>query len=138
MNFPLIVARDVRPFAELAAMPVLAFVSDHQVALWHAANLLGGFDYARLVDRLVDDLRRERRLTQRVRIRLDQVVALLTLEHVGDPERSESGHFASIDPCDPVVEEICVLSDGLRAAMEEAETIARTVGTKPSAAFAAA
>jgi len=38
---------------------------------------------------------------------------LLTLQNVGDPEREECGYFADIDPADSVVEDICLLSDGL-------------------------
>jgi hypothetical protein len=38
---------------------------------------------------------------------------LLTLQHVADLDREECGYFAEIDPADPAVEEICLLSDGL-------------------------
>ena len=42
---------------------------------------------------------------------------LLSLEHVGDPDRTESGYFAAIDIYDPIIDDICLLTDGLRTAI---------------------
>lgn len=47
---------------------------------------------------------------------LDMLEDLLALRHVDDPERIEAERFAMIDPESPVVEEICLLLDGLREA----------------------
>ena len=49
---------------------------------------------------------------------LDDLLDLLMLEHVHDPDRIEAGRFALIDPASPVVEEICLLADGLNARLE--------------------
>jgi len=97
--------------------PVLSFISRHHEGLWHAARLLGGYESARLVDRCVEFLVQNRRVTPRSAIMLDQILAVLSLEHVHDENLPYMGFFALIDPCDPVVEEICLLADGLRHAL---------------------
>ena len=94
-------ARDVR------VDPILAFVSARHEALWNAARLLGGSHSARLVDRCVQALRDDRCLTRRTRIMLGQILSVLSLEHVDDPDLPYMACFAAIDPCDPVVDEIC-------------------------------
>jgi hypothetical protein len=99
---------------EFSADPICTFVSAHYEGLWHAARLLGGYEAARLVDRCQDLLALDGRLTSRTRLMLGQILAILSLEMVGDPESSYTAHFAAIDPLDPVVEEICLLTDGLR------------------------
>ncbi len=99
---------------EFSADPICTFVSAHYEGLWHAARLLGGYEAARLVDRFQDLLVLDGRLTSRTRLMLGQILAILSLEMVGNPESSYTAHFAAIDPLDPVVEEICLLTDGLR------------------------
>lgn len=103
---------------EIPADPVLSFISARQEALWHAARLLGGYESARLVDRCIELLTLDRRVTTRTRFMLDQILALLSLEKVDDPDLPYMWHFAVIDPVDPVVEEICLLTDELRHALE--------------------
>lgn len=99
---------------EVPVDPVLAFVSSQYEGIWHAARLLGGYQSARLVDRCVELLTQDRRVTTKARIMLDQILSVLSLDRVEDPDLSYMGHFALIDPLDPVVEEICLLTDGLR------------------------
>ncbi|SDY25978.1 hypothetical protein [Citreimonas salinaria] len=106
---------------EIPPDPILAYVSAHHEALWHAARLLGGYESARLVDRCAELLAQDRRVTSRTRMMLDQILAMLSLEEVDNPNLPYMGHFAVIDPLDPVVEEICLLTDGLR------HELARTV-----------
>lgn len=108
-------SRDLSP--EIPADPVLSFVSTHHQGLWHAARLLGGYDSARLVDRCVELLAQDRCLTPRTRIMLGQILAVLSLEQVDDPALPYMGYFAVIDPKDPVVDEICLLADGMRDAL---------------------
>lgn len=105
------------PAQVITADPVLSFISAHHGGLWHAARLLGGYESARLVDRCVERLVQDRCVTPRTRIMLDQILALLALEHADDPDQPYFGYFAVIDPLDPVVEEICLLTDGLRHAL---------------------
>jgi hypothetical protein len=90
--------------AEFAALPVIAFVAEHQCALWHAARLLGGYNASRLVDQCVEQLEKERAITQRILLMLDQLLALLTSQHSDDPDA-----------------EICLLSDRLRSVLAEAQ-----------------
>ena len=82
MNLPLFAARGAHPVATPAVAPVASFVIQHHAALWHAARILGGYEHARLVDRLVEGLHSDPRLRKRGRIMLEQLVELLTLENV--------------------------------------------------------
>ncbi|MFU8864768.1 MAG: hypothetical protein ACNA7O_12710 [Rhodobacterales bacterium] len=99
---------------EIPADPILSFVSAHYDGLWHAARLLGGYESARLVDRCMTNLAQDRCVTQRTRVMLGQILAVLSLDKADDPDLPYNGYFAAIDPLDPVVEEICLLTDGLR------------------------
>lgn len=105
----------------IAPEPVLAFVAANHAGLWQAARLLGGGESSRLVDRCAELLEQDRRVTPRTRIMLGQILAVLSLEHVDDPDLPYMAHFAAIDPADPVVEEICLLTDELREALEMAD-----------------
>lgn len=127
MNFPLRATPDGLPAEEVAAAPVLAFVAEHEVALWHAADLLGGRSSTRLVDCLAEELRQSRRLSRRTRLMLGQIVDLLTLQNVSDFDRPEAAHFAEIDPSDPAVAEICWLADALQAAIASADDEMRRI-----------
>lgn len=91
----------------------LAWLSENADALMNASQLLGGARAARRTARLLDDLRREPSLNTRVRRELRALQDLLSLEHVDDPDREESGFFALLDPTDPVVYDLCMLKDGL-------------------------
>ncbi len=99
------------------ADPVVVFVSAHHEGLWHAARLLGGYESARLVDRCIALLAEDRCVRPRTRIMLGQILTILSLDQVHDPDLPYMEFFATIDPLDPVVEEICVLTDGLRHAL---------------------
>ena len=106
---------------ECSTEPILEFVSAHYEGLWHSARLLGGYEAARLVDRCQDLLVADGVPTSRTRLMLSQILAILSLDAVGDPESPYAGYFAKISPCDPVVEEICLLTDGLRDLLEDTE-----------------
>ena len=106
---------------DFAAKPIVEFIAANQTALWHAARFLGGYDASRLVDRCAELLEHERSVSNHVRLMLDRLVALLTLEHGHDPNRPNMGYFAVISPTDPVIEEIGFLCDGLRHALKEFE-----------------
>lgn len=103
---------------DISADPVLSFVATHQDGLWHAVRLLGGYESARIVDCCVALLTQDRRLTPRMRIMLGQILAILSLDKVDDTDSPYMGYFAVIDPNDPVVEDICLLTDGLRDALD--------------------
>ena len=99
--------------------PIHRFFEEHFDALLNAARLLGGREGVNLVEEINDALSRDNDFTRRTVEHLRDLEDLLALENVGDPDRVETGHFALIDILDPVVEEICLLTDGLRAAIAE-------------------
>lgn len=98
-----------------------AYVGEHHDALLNAAALLGGPPGARLAQTVSDGLRDVGAPSRRTMEALDDLLDLLMLEHVHDPDRIEAGRFAAIDPASPVVEEICLLADGLSAAVDLCE-----------------
>ena len=49
--------------------------------------------------------------------RLNRLENLLFLQNVDNPDIIEAWLFASIAPDEPIVEDICVLADGLREAL---------------------
>jgi hypothetical protein len=106
---------------EFSADPICTFVSAHYEGLWHAARLLGGYEAARLVDHCRERLISDGVPTSCTRLMLGQILVILSLEMVGDPMSSYTAHFAAIDPLDPVVEEICLLTDGLRDVLDCAD-----------------
>ncbi|WP_074221780.1 hypothetical protein [Rhodovulum sp. ES.010] len=104
---------------------VRAFIAAHADALLNASHLLGGTPARRRYEALIGEIRDGTKLTRRMRQGLVDLHALLTLQHVGDPDRIETACFAEIDPADPVVEDICCLAASLHDLLGE---IAR--GTK--------
>ncbi len=102
----------------VAPNPILSFVSAHYEGLWCAARRLGGCEAARLVDRCVELLAHDGCLTWRTRIMLDQILAVMTLEKVDDPNLPYMKYFAEIDPVDPFLEEISLLADEFRDALD--------------------
>lgn len=105
-----------------AATPLHIFVQNHRQGLWHAAGLLGDKGGQRLVDEFITALAARPGLSPRAIHLLKRLLRLLSLEDVAVPDSVEAGCFAAIDPADPVVEEICLLVDGLREAV--AQTVA--------------
>ncbi|WP_281969168.1 hypothetical protein [Roseovarius nanhaiticus] len=98
---------------------VRQYFGAHRDALWHVARLLGGYEAARNVGRLAEDLERQAPISRRTKRLLEDLLDLLQLKNVSDPDRVEMGYFAVIDPSDPVVEEICILTDGLAQVIDE-------------------
>ena len=118
-------------FASSPLLPLAAFVHRHSTPLQNASLLLGGAPRLRETQRLIDELSDAPRMTRRLRRSIDRLYELLTLEHVHDPERSEAAFFALIDPDWPVIEEICLLADGLLEAItscdaEHAQEVGKT------------
>ena len=109
-----------RPLGEDAAAPIRAFLGAHSEALSCAATLLAGSGGACLVEDIADELRACSGLSRRCLRRLESLLDILALEHVDDEERPEWAYFALIDPASAHVEEICLLTDGLRDALTRA------------------
>ena len=129
------------PFASLViaqALPIHAFVETNHRALRHAARLLGGCESMRLVDEIHAALQSEATIPDRTALSLAALHDLLRLEHVGEPDRPEAGFFAMIDPHDPVVEDLCLLTDGLTAALTEWDTLRQRSCSETCAEQAAA
>lgn len=96
-----------------AIKALFLFLSDNSEGLQNAALVLGGGSGLKRVQNLLDNLVAARELNRRARLDLVALHELFTLKYVGDPLRLETALFAEIDPMDPMVEEICLLTDGL-------------------------
>lgn len=109
------------PAPAFAARPVKEYLEAKQTDLRQAARLLGGHEAALLVDRCAEVLTAEGTIGSRVEMMLQQILSLLTLERTHHEDSPYMGYFVAIDPSDPVVEEICLLADGLRNAIDASE-----------------
>lgn len=88
-----------------------AFAEENRDALFDAAQLLGGAGGIRRAHLVLDGLGAEGPLPRRTLRACDELLDLLMLEHVHDPDREEAGRFAGIDPASAYVEEFCLLAD---------------------------
>ncbi|MBP0484518.1 hypothetical protein [Sagittula salina] len=109
---PILPADTPRTAAEAA---LARYVLNQADALLSASALLGGEPAERRTARLLRDLLHAPRLTRRLRREFVDLHRLLSLDGVEDPESLQAGCFAAIDPSSPVVEDICLLADGVRA-----------------------
>lgn len=89
-------------------------------AFLNAASLLAGGPGEQLVLGIIDDLSGTVAISWRTAKALFDLLDILELRNVDDENRPEAGFFANIDPTSPVVEEICILTDQLRDAIEQA------------------
>lgn len=96
-----------------AIQALFVFLSENHEGLQNAALVLGGGKALKRVQYLLDHLGVARQLTRRARLDLVALHELFTLKYVGDPLRIETSLFAEIDPMDPMVDEICLLTDRL-------------------------
>jgi hypothetical protein len=93
--------------------PIHAFVEQNWSALRNAAELLGGRRTIQEVERLFDDLSHSLKIGIHTRRRIDRLVRLLELD---DEVVSDEHWVHCINPCDPIVSELCLLLDGLKHA----------------------
>lgn len=124
-------------FAELATdatVPLRALVAQRDDALINFASLLAGPRGARLAAAIADEVPRAPVITRRQHRLLLELLDILSLEHVDNPDRDECHRFARIDPADPVVAEICLLTDELREALAAAELDQPPADLSPAAA----
>ncbi|MGR3565064.1 MAG: hypothetical protein ACU0FH_20470 [Heliomarina sp.] len=103
------------------ACPIASLFAASGEGLANAAGLLAGKDGARLVSRLQEAISRGATEARSTRRDLFDLLDILALENVDDGTRPEAAYFAGIDPADPVVEEICLLTDQLREALVMAD-----------------
>jgi hypothetical protein len=92
---------------------VRGYLEENGTALANASFLLGGASESGAAFRLMDAIRDARRLTNAHVRQLQRTLALLMLENVGDPDRTETALFADLVPGSRSVEEICLLADAL-------------------------
>lgn len=104
---------DLRHAVSAHRSPVHNYVARNWPALRNAAALLGGQRAAQEADRLFDDLSEYAQIGPFTQRRLDRLLRLLGLDGVDD-----SILMNVIDPSDPIIEELCLLCDGLRHASE--------------------
>jgi hypothetical protein len=93
---------------------VRSFVDEHGLAVANAAHVLGGPAASGRFYIFAETLRDADQLTRSQRRQLVKLHELLTLQHVGDPDRIETQRFSEIHPELPIVDEICLLSDRLQ------------------------
>ena len=96
-----------------ALQDLRAFAAEHSDALACAAALLGAAPGVRTAFTAVDGLADPDVPTAHTMRALDELLDLLMLEHVHEAHRIEAACFAALDPDEPIVEEICLLADGL-------------------------
>ncbi|GAD57611.1 hypothetical protein [Limimaricola cinnabarinus] len=94
------------------------FVEDHRDALLDTADWLGDRPGLRLAQAALDGLAGAGQVSRRTLRLLDDLRDLLMLGHVHAPTRHETPRLALIDPADPRVDEVCLLADGLSAAID--------------------
>jgi len=92
---------------------VREYLGEHGTALANASYLLGGASASGAVFRLTEAVRDARRLTKAHVRQLQRTLALLMLENVGYPDRTETALFAELVPGSRSVEEICLLANSL-------------------------
>ncbi|OWY10364.1 hypothetical protein B6V72_17265 [Thioclava sp. F34-6] len=111
------------------------FLTENREALRDAATRLGGPQAAHRVAALTRDLAKPTPISRTLWRQLQWVSDLLTLELVDDFNSLEAGYFADLDPNDPVVAEICLLTDQYtdRLADLQAEERADTRGRQQAA-----
>lgn len=113
------VISDINPAKQaITDAPILSLFRNRHAELWHASRMLGGYEACRLVDKCAARLEKIQFVDDWAWIMLNQIHAILGLEETHDPGKPYMGFFAAIDPNDPIVEEICILTDQLRSAMD--------------------
>lgn len=97
---------------------VCEFLDEHGCALVNASELLRGPAAAGRTLRLIETAAGATRLSRALRREIEAVHRLLSGADVGDPDGIGTLHFATVAPESPVVEEICLLTDRVRALLD--------------------
>lgn len=98
-----------------------AFVAERPAALQHAGHLLAGAAGLRLADAVIADVAAGGVPTRTARQRRQRLLDLLNLRNVHVEGSVEAARFATVDPADPCVEEICLLADAYADALLPSE-----------------
>jgi hypothetical protein len=101
--------------------PLRLFFDQHQEAIYDACALLAGGRGIQVFDKIVGGLASQNSPSRRTINAIEEVLAILTLEYVDDFDRPEAAYFMTIDPSEPCVEDICLLTDDLETIMSDLE-----------------
>lgn len=110
---------------DITIFDIRLFLAKHRDGLEEAARLLGGPRWARRVVQLCADVRNGVLSRRACLGELHAILGLLRLECVDDLASDEAAFFASIDPSDPRVLDICLLTDRLDRLLSTAEEACR-------------
>lgn len=99
--------------------PLKEYFRDNRDALANAVEVLSGIDGSNCLAFLFERLATEQVLSRRTIQNLEKFRAILFLEGVEDLDSEEALLFAQIALDSPIVEEICLLADGLDDAIRE-------------------
>ena len=89
-------------------------------ALASGAAVFASRKGARIVEESRSGLEQPGPTSRWMAARLLKLFDILALRNVHDDESEEASRFASIDPADPIVEDLCPLTDELRQALRSA------------------
>jgi hypothetical protein len=89
------------------------FTCQHDQALQSASLVLAGQFALKRTQSLLDEIRSANAMTRRLQSGIVELHKLLSLYYVHDENRIEAAYFADLDPSDPYVEEICLLTEAL-------------------------
>ncbi|MCA1777666.1 MAG: hypothetical protein LC676_19265 [Loktanella sp.] len=108
---------DMRVAPTAVGTPLHDFVEKNAPALRNAAAVIGGRGAVQTVNRLFDDLSSKPSIGVHTQRRVDRLIRLFEL----DDAVVDDDFFLTIDPFDPIVEEICLLADSLRDASRRSQ-----------------
>lgn len=100
-----------RPSNSLAELQDFARL--HSEALQYAMLLLAGPFAVRQLQSLLEEIFRAKRVSLRLQEEVIRTHKILSLFHVHDPDRVDAAYFDELDPADPFVEEICLMTNEL-------------------------
>lgn len=98
-------------------LALLTWIAQHRDALDSATHLIGGPKALSRLGRLTGRLATADRMTSLLRRELDWLDRLLSLEDSALLTEAVADRIFLIAPDDPAVEEICLLTDGLRGVL---------------------
>ncbi len=90
-------------------------------ALATGAAVLAGRKGARIVEEIRSGLEQPGPISRWMAARLFQLFDILALRNVHDEDSEEASRFAAIDPADPIVDDLCLLTDELCQALRSAD-----------------
>lgn len=96
------------------------FINQNAEALQNAAILLGGPSWLRRIQFIINESYARAEPSSKARRELQRFARLLLRDAEFDFDGDEGGFAAMLDPASPAIEDICLLTDGLLDAPEEA------------------